>query len=210
MSTLDVVEIDSNSHWLCQHVDSQHQPAPPGKLCVDQAQEWNPGQPTAAPRRWLRCPDCGTLWRVWPSRNMAKASTEWNTSGNPPAGYRYRSAPVRDIDLIIRKVAGELPEIRVTQHLCTWGADDEGLWWFSLPNLESDIQLESSTGACPFLVEHSEMAESIEAWRASSVEQAVEMIIGYFRSQLAPGELGRLPDYPRWWISGSDGTHITS
>ena len=36
------------------------------------------------------------------------------------------------------------------------GADDEGLWFFTHPDGRGEVQVESSTGAAPFLVEDDE------------------------------------------------------
>jgi hypothetical protein len=86
----------------------------------------------------------------------------------------------RDIDQIIEKVKQRLPAVNVRQH---WvrnpGVDDDGIWWFSLPGIGKDIQIESSWGMCPFKVERDDMRSSSEAETADSVERSVEMIVSY-------------------------------
>ncbi len=61
-------------------------------------------------------------------------------------------------------------------------ADDDGLWFFSLPGIAKDIQLESPFGVCPFIVEHSDLKISTEAQTARSVEKAVEKVVAYLTS----------------------------
>jgi hypothetical protein len=86
----------------------------------------------------------------------------------------------RDIDRIIEQVRQRLPDVRVQQH---WVPDprtaDDGIWWFYLPGVENDIQIESSLGSRPFLVEHTEMESTAEAVVAHTVDQAVEKIVSY-------------------------------
>lgn len=61
-------------------------------------------------------------------------------------------------------------------------ADDEGLWRFRLPGTKGDIQLESATYDCPFLIEHSDMASTLEAFMAHSVPEAISSVVSYLRS----------------------------
>jgi hypothetical protein len=91
----------------------------------------------------------------------------------------------RDIDRVIALVRGRLPSVSVVQWHKTHPGDDDGIWWFRLPGVERDIQLESSFGTCPFLVEHDDMRSTAEQWRAASVEQAAEAVVGYLEAQLA-------------------------
>lgn len=95
----------------------------------------------------------------------------------------FRSAPItmnRDIDIIINAVKQRIPNARISQHQVSHpGADDVGLWFFSLPASTGEIQIESTSGNCPFLIEHSEMQDSNEAVTASRVEEAVETVASY-------------------------------
>ena len=61
-------------------------------------------------------------------------------------------------------------------------ADDNGLWWFRLPGITKDIQIESSTYDCPFLIEHDDMRSSREAIQSHTVEEAVAAVVSYLRS----------------------------
>lgn len=184
------LNLEDNNSWLCRHARSTGEPAPPTRLRLDQTQAWPQLSLKSSPRRWLKCPDCGTTWRVWPASRIAKPSVEWNATDQPPNTYPYRRAPILDIDKFIDIVKSHLPTIRVLQHLNAHPSDDEGLWWFQLPDVKNDIQFESPTGMCPFLVEHSGMKSSVEARNATSVEEAAHMAIDYLRRTVYRGPAG--------------------
>src|SRR5262249_33445689 len=86
--------------------------------------------------------------------------------------------PTRDIDRVIAAVKARLPEVVVWQMHKRHPGDDDGIWWFALPDIDRDIQLESSFGTCPFLVETAEQS-SYDARHAPSVDEAVELVVGY-------------------------------
>ena len=90
-----------------------------------------------------------------------------------------------DIDRVIALVRSRLSAVSVVQWHKKHPGDDDGIWWFRLPGIEREIQLESSFGTCPFLVEHDDMQSTAEQWHAQSVEQAVEAVVGYLEAQLA-------------------------
>ncbi len=86
----------------------------------------------------------------------------------------------RDIDRIIERVKHLVPDVQVQQLPVSHpGVDDDGLWFFGVPGIQKDIQIESSYGVCPFIVEHSDMKSSSEAETAHSVEEAVEKVVAY-------------------------------
>ena len=87
-----------------------------------------------------------------------------------------------DIEAVISGVRLQLPAVAVVQMHQSHPADDAGLWWFRLPGVSRDIQLESSTYDCPFLVEHDDMASTSEALTAHSVSEAVSFVVSYLRS----------------------------
>jgi hypothetical protein len=91
----------------------------------------------------------------------------------------------RDIDRVIALVRSRLPSVSVVQWQKRRPGDDDGIWWFRLQGIERDIQLESSFGTCPFLVEHDDMRSTAEQWQAQSVEQAVEAVVRYLQAQVA-------------------------
>ena len=84
----------------------------------------------------------------------------------------------RDIERIIAAVSERLPDIRVQQWRPVYPGDDDGIWWFSLPGVSKDVQIEGPYGSCPFLVETDEQS-SYEARTAHTVAEAVEMIVSY-------------------------------
>jgi len=60
----------------------------------------------------------------------------------------------RDIDQIIEQLKAELPGIEVTQlQVAHPGADDDGVWFIRIPGGDGEVQIESSNGNCPFLIE---------------------------------------------------------
>jgi hypothetical protein len=91
----------------------------------------------------------------------------------------------RDIEVIIDRVKSRVPGVTVSQLTVKHpGVDDDGLWFFSFPGVSRDIQLESSTGKCPFLVEHSDMKATSEAKTARSIEEAVDEVVAYLSKLL--------------------------
>lgn len=100
-----------------------------------------------------------------------------------------RAPMIRDIEHIIDQVKQRFPTAVVWQlQVKHPGFDDDGIWFFTLPNAEieryrwKDIQLESSDGTCPFMVEHDDMKSSSEAETARSIGEAVEKVCSYLTS----------------------------
>ncbi len=91
----------------------------------------------------------------------------------------------RDIDQIIEKVRHQIPHVIIYQHTKIHPADDDGIWWFGLPGIEKDIQVESSYGQCTFIVETDELC-SENARTVRTVDEAVLMITEYLRSLAKP------------------------
>jgi hypothetical protein len=74
------------------------------------------------------------------------------------AAHKYGVAPgalvKRDIDFIIEQLTASVPGIRIEQlNVAHPGADDDGLWFINIPVRENQVQIESSEGSCPFLIE---------------------------------------------------------
>jgi hypothetical protein len=90
---------------------------------------------------------------------------------------------VRDIDTVIERVRAFHPDAIIEQlQVVHPGADDDGLWYFRLPNKIEDIQVESSTGAAPFIIEHSGMKASSDAISGASADQVVRVVSAYLDS----------------------------
>ena len=56
-------------------------------------------------------------------------------------------------------------------------ADDDGIWFINLPPTSIEVQLESSTGSCPFLVESSRSPERQHAATIAEVINIVSTIL---------------------------------
>ncbi len=85
-------------------------------------------------------------------------------------------AATPDLDEVIRLVRLRLPEVAWQQVPVSHAADDDGLWFFWGPTWRGEVQIESSTGTCPFVVETdkhdgrrttntpAETADTVVAW----------------------------------------------
>jgi hypothetical protein len=88
----------------------------------------------------------------------------------------------RDIGSIIEQVRNRLPNVTAMPVHMTHPADDDGIWWILLPNVERDIQIESSLGNCPFMIEHDDMHSTAGAIAAHNVDDVVNNVVGYLHS----------------------------
>ena len=59
----------------------------------------------------------------------------------------------RDIEAVIAGLEDSWPGVRVEQLRVLHAADDDGLWFVSHPDSRGKVQVESSSGTVPFLVE---------------------------------------------------------
>lgn len=60
----------------------------------------------------------------------------------------------RDIEKIVQLVKNRIPDVNIEQLRVTHPADDNGIWFFWMSDTAGDdIQIESSYGKCPFLIE---------------------------------------------------------
>ena len=83
-------------------------------------------------------------------------------------------APQRDIDHIIERLKTEIPGVQVTQLQVTHpGADDDGLWFIRIPSRAEEVQIESSQGSCPFLIE-SDFSD--ERFHGHTVDEVVSTV----------------------------------
>jgi len=86
--------------------------------------------------------------------------------------------PSRDIDLIMDGMRQYLPEVTIEQLKVTHPADDDGLWFFYLAEGRADeIQIESSSGMCPFLIETN---RNDERRQGKSVEEVISVLRDHF------------------------------
>lgn len=80
---------------------------------------------------------------------------------------------MRDIDQVIAALRRRHSDLRVEQRPVAHVAVDEGIWFINLPSASIEVQLESSTGNCPFLVESSLSPERLHA---ATIGEAINMV----------------------------------
>ena len=86
----------------------------------------------------------------------------------------------RDIDTVIEKIRALHPEATIRQHqVAHVGVDDDGLWFFSIPREKKEIMVESSSGAAPFLIEHSDMQTTADTIWDASIERVIHEVSAY-------------------------------
>jgi hypothetical protein len=82
---------------------------------------------------------------------------------------------MRDIDRVIERVRAALPDVRWEQLKVSHpGVDDDGIWFFTRPGGKGDVQAESSTGMCPFLVEGDHLWQRVDR---ATVEETASTIV---------------------------------
>lgn len=81
---------------------------------------------------------------------------------------------IRDVDLIIQAITNLYSRVNVRQlEVSHPGVDDDGIWFFEQPDSDFEVQIESSTGMCPFLIETD---ESDDRFTGSSVQETVQIV----------------------------------
>jgi hypothetical protein len=81
---------------------------------------------------------------------------------------------MRDIDHIIEWLKTEIPGVQVKQLEVTHpGVDDDGLWFITIPERAEEVQIESSFGSCPFIIESD---FSAELFHGSTVDEVVSIV----------------------------------
>jgi len=85
---------------------------------------------------------------------------------------------VRDIEEIIRAISDLSPSVEARQlRVLHPGNDDDGVWFFARPGCKFEVQIESSAGMCPFVVETDE--NDIRC-TTQSVKETIETIAHLF------------------------------
>lgn len=91
---------------------------------------------------------------------------------------------MRDIHQIESTLVALYPELKISQlKVLHPGADDDGLWFFSHPACRCEVQLESPSGDCPFLLESDGDNQRLVV---TTVGQAVEGVAAKLGLPLAP------------------------
>lgn len=85
---------------------------------------------------------------------------------------------LRDIDHIIERLKAEVPGIQVSQlQVARPGADDDGLWFIKVPGRSEEVQIESSNGVCPFLVESDFSPDRLYG---QNIDEVVSLVKGLY------------------------------
>ena len=83
-----------------------------------------------------------------------------------------------DLAAIVQRVTSRLPGVEWSQLPVTHAADDDGLWYFCLPKAKYRVQIESSEGVCPFIIETDRHNEQ---HLAVTVDDVVDTIARWLR-----------------------------
>ena len=85
---------------------------------------------------------------------------------------------MKDVDRVIENVIALLPDIKWQQLQVKFPADDDGLWFFDLPNARNSVQIESSNGMVPFIVEH-DLTD--ERYDGATVEEVSAKVVEWLK-----------------------------
>jgi hypothetical protein len=88
----------------------------------------------------------------------------------------------RDIDVITAAIKERIPDVQIEQWVKMDPTDDDGLWYFRRGDVKGEIQLESSSGNCPFVIESDAMKSSAQAVTAPTPDEAVKLVTEYLGS----------------------------
>lgn len=88
---------------------------------------------------------------------------------------------MRDIDQVIAILRERLPQVKCEQlGVRHPGTDDDGIWFLELAPGGPEVQVESPTGMCPFLVESTATDDRIAGPSVQETAEAVESILRRF------------------------------
>jgi hypothetical protein len=91
----------------------------------------------------------------------------------------------RDIDQIIERLKATIAGVEIAQlKVANPGVDDDGIWFVRVPGRDSEVQIESSSGACPFDVESDFCSER---YHAQSVDEVISTVVRLFSETYAGG-----------------------
>jgi hypothetical protein len=90
---------------------------------------------------------------------------------------------MRDVDQIIEMLKTRHPDVSIEQLKVSHpGADDDGLWFITTPDLPGEIQIESWNGQCPFLIESDFENKQLNSSTVQDTVTKVEALIAFGRS----------------------------
>ena len=85
---------------------------------------------------------------------------------------------MRTIDRVIDAIRSTLPGARIEQLKVKFPSDDDGLWYVNHPNSDVEVNIESSTGELPFLIENSGNGARVTANSLDDTVAAVATALG--------------------------------
>ena len=87
----------------------------------------------------------------------------------------------RDIDQITQLLRREIPGVEIEQlQVSHPGADDDGLWFIKVPRQTGEVQIESSDGSCPFIIQSDFSSEMLHG---RSIYEVVGTVMKLFAEQ---------------------------
>jgi len=84
----------------------------------------------------------------------------------------------REVQEVVGIVKRSWPGVRWTRLQVKHETDDDGLWFFWLPEHPGEVQIESSLGVCPFLIETDKHDERSEGATPEEVAETVVTWLG--------------------------------
>ena len=99
-----------------------------------------------------------------------------------------------DIDSVIAKLQRAFPKIAVEQLRVPHPADDAGIWFFTYPGVDDEVQLESPDGQAPFLVE----SNRAPVTDAMTPDEAVALVIARLGLDAGTAQQANAADRPEW------------
>ena len=83
----------------------------------------------------------------------------------------------RAIDQIIARLNADVPDVHIAQlHVSHPGADDDGLWFIGISGRAETVQVESSDGNCPLLIESDFSADRLHGHTVDEVVVQVKQL----------------------------------
>ena len=80
----------------------------------------------------------------------------------------------RDIDNIIKRLQDEISGVHVTQlQVAHPGSDDDGIWFIKIPDKTGEVQIESSDGNRPFIIESDFNTDRLSG---RSIDEVIEIV----------------------------------
>jgi hypothetical protein len=98
---------------------------------------------------------------------------------------------MRDVEKIIQRFRELYPTVEVSQLKVQHpGADDDGLWFFSHCESPFQVQIESSNGMCPFLIETDENDARTTTNTVDKTVQALAALLHLSKTESRGGGVG--------------------